>query len=64
MLSDPLGETVECGFRIPRGQAMKDTTDAMERKYRDRLLKRSGEERIARLIKEGSLSPFLRAGFR
>ncbi len=43
---------------------MKDTTDAMERKYRDRLLKRSGEERIARLIKEGSLSPFLRAGFR
>ena len=25
---------------------MKDTTDAMERKYRDRLLKRSGEERL------------------
>jgi hypothetical protein len=25
---------------------MKDTTDAMERKYRDRLLKRWGEERL------------------
>jgi hypothetical protein len=25
---------------------MKDTSDAMERKYRDMLLKRSGEERL------------------
>jgi hypothetical protein len=25
---------------------MKDTSDAMERKYRDRLLKRSGEDRL------------------
>jgi hypothetical protein len=25
---------------------MKDTSDAMERRYRDRLLKRSGEERL------------------
>src|SRR5207245_795219 len=45
-LPGPLGKTIGCGFPIPESDAMKDTSDAMETKYRAMLLKRSGEERL------------------
>jgi len=45
-LSVALGETVGSGFSISEGGAMKDTSDVVDRKYRDMLLKRSGEERL------------------
>jgi predicted nucleotidyltransferase len=45
-LPGPLGKTVGSGIPISGNQPMKDTSDAMERRYRDTLLKRSGAERL------------------
>ena len=43
---DAVDPRLRCGILISGGQPMKDTSDALERKYRDMLLKRSGEERL------------------
>ena len=45
-LFDPLGKGIGRRIALPRGEQVKDTAPAVERKFRQMLLKRSGEKRL------------------
>ena len=41
-----MGKAIERRIALPRSEPVKDTSPEMERKFRKRLLARSGEERL------------------